>query len=102
MAFTKYAKAALVKPAISFEGWDEIRHASSKESQVASFNARKAAKVVLEKFDPGQFLLSHCTIIASVSTEPVKAPLGRLVVDNFQVERKYADWYVTPDTLKYI
>lgn len=99
MAFNKYAKAQLVKPAISFAGWDEIRHKATE----TTFNTRNASKVVLEKYDPKQFLLSHCTIIASVNTEVVpNQQMGKLVVENFQIERKYADWHVTPDTLKYI
>lgn len=102
MAFTKYANAALVKPAITFAGWDEVCSGATRASLNEGFKARQAAKVVLEKYDPDQFLLSHCTIIASVDTEEVKAPLGRVMVDKFQVERKYADWYVTPGTLKYI
>jgi hypothetical protein len=97
MAFVKYAKSGVVRPLITAAGWEAVCAKGRPE-----FNSRKAAKVVLEKYDPNQFLLTHCTIIASVDTEPVKVPLGRVVVDNFQVERKYADYYVTPETLKYI
>ena len=98
MAFNKYANAALIKPAISFAGWDAVC-ASAKQT---SFNTRSAAKVIIDKYDPKRYLLSHCTIIASVKTEDVSMPLGQMMVDGFQIDRKYADWYVTPDTLKYI
>jgi hypothetical protein len=96
MAFNKYANANLVKPAITFAGWDAVC------AKATGFNSRNAAKVVLEKYDPKRYLLSHCTIIASVETEKVDQPLGRMVVDGFQIERKFADWQVTPNTLKYI
>ena len=97
MAFNKYANAAIVKPAISFAGWDAVCAKAT-----SSFSTRSAAKVVLDRYDPKRYLLSHCTIIASVETEQVSQPLGRMVVDGFQIERKYADWHVTPNTLKYI
>jgi hypothetical protein len=102
MAFVKYAKSAVVKPAITFDGWDAVRGRATKTSLTEAFNSRKASKVVLEKYDPQKYLLSHCTIIASVDTEGVKSPLGRQIVDGFQIERKYADWHITPQTLKYI
>jgi hypothetical protein len=98
VAFNKFANAALVKPAITFAGWDEIRSRATE----TTFNVRNASKVVLDKYDPKQYLLSHCTIIASVDTEQVDQPLGKMVVENFQIDRKYADWHVTPGTLKYI
>lgn len=98
MAFLKYAKSHVVKPAITAAGWGEV---CDKATQT-TFNARKGSKVVIESYDPNQYLLSHCTIIASVDTETVNQPLGKLIVDGFQIERKYADWSVTPDTTKYI
>lgn len=101
MAFHKYAKAAVVKPAISFEAWDEVRAKAS--SLGSAFDIKSAStKVVLQKYRPDQFLLSHCTIIASVDTETGPEALGRHIVDGFQVDRKYADYLVTPETTKYI
>ena len=47
-------------------------------------------------------MLSHCTIIASVDAEQSAAPLGRSMHDGFQIERKYADWLITPETSKYV
>lgn len=95
MAFRKFARASIVKPNINFEGWDSIRH--KMPSQL-----RTAAKVVLQEYDPKAFMLTHCTIIASVNTETSDAPLGKDMVDGFQIERKYADWQITPETTKYV
>lgn len=100
MAFLKYAKAAVVKPAISMAGWDEVR--TKALSMGPAFDVRKASSKVVSKFRPDQFLLSHCTIIASVDTEAANLPLGRQLVDGFQIDRQYNDFLVTAGTSKYI
>lgn len=97
MAFNKYAAAQVVKPGISFQGWDQIR-----QGQRDSFKQREATKVVLQQYDPKEHLLTHCTIIASVDTENGPGPLGRQMVDNFQIDRKYHDYYITPNTSQYV
>ena len=96
MAFRKFANAAIVKPDIHPTGWSAIRSAG------VNFSQREAAKVVLQEFDPKNFLLTHCTIIASVDTEESKEPLGKHSVDGFEVDRKYKDYLITPDTTKYV
>ena len=102
MAFRKFANASVVKFDLDFAGWDEVRHAGTQESQASAFESRKAAKVVLQEFNPKDFLLTHITIIASVNAEDSQAPLGRQMVDGFQIDRKYSDWLITPETSKYI
>ena len=98
MAFTKRADACIIKPDINLAGWQDIRKASA----IGEKNLRNAARVVLQEYDPKDFMLSHCTIIASVDAEKSAAPLGKSMVDGFQIERKYADWLITPDTSKYV
>lgn len=98
MAFLKKAKAAVVRPAIDLTGWNKIRVASTGGVPFT----KESAKVVLQQYDPQNFLLTHCTIIASVDTESVQAPLGTQVVDGFQIDRRYSDFYVTGSTQKYI
>jgi len=97
MAFFRYAKAATVKPDINFSGWDEVRGHTANP-----FVDRAASKVVFRGYDPSDYMLSHCTIIASVDTEQGHGPLGRSIVDGFQINRRYADWLVTPNTSRYI
>ena len=98
MAFNKFANATLVRPDIHLEGWNEIRQKATGSS---AFGSKEAAHVVLQEYDPQVFLLSHCTIIASVDTEDGGLPLGRHLVDGFQVDRRYNDWLITPETDKY-
>ncbi len=100
MAFLKYANAAVVKPAISMAGWDEVR--TQALSMGPAFDTRAASRVIIQKFRPDQFLLSHVTIIASVDTEPAGLPLGRQLVDGFQIDRRYDDFLITPDSSKYV
>lgn len=100
MAFVKYAKAQVVHPIFSQQGWDEIRQAAS--SPAPSFELRKATQVVLGQYDPKQYLLTHCTIVASVDTESPGLPVGSHLVDGLQVNRPYPDFYVTVGTSKYI
>lgn len=101
MGFAKYANAAVVQPSINREGWDEIRQAAVGLGP--AFESRQAAQVVLEQYDPARFLLSHCSIIASVDTEhPQGMTLGVQMFDGVQINRKYPDFFVTAGTSKYI
>jgi hypothetical protein len=99
MARFKYANSTVVKSSIGEAEWEGIRLAAI--SPALDFR-HKTAKVVLQEYQPSDFLLSHCTIIASVDTEPVNAPLGRHMVDGFQIDRKFPDYYITPGTSKYV
>lgn len=92
MAFRKFARAAVIQPNIDLRGWTGLQNPQLKT----------AAKVVLQEYDPKAFMLTHCTIIASVDTEVSDEPLGKLMVDGVQIERKYADWLVTPQTSQYV
>lgn len=100
MGFAKYARATVVQPVINQAGWDDIR--SKALLPTPSFEKRRAAQVVLQQYDPAKYLLSHCTIIASVDTDSPGLPTGSQMFDGVQINRKYADFYVTPGTTKYI
>ena len=99
MARFKYANSSVIKPSICGEEWEGIRQAAL--SPVHDFR-QKTAKVILQEYDPKSFLLTHCTIIASVDTVAVNQPLGTQMVDGFQINRKFADYYITPESAKYI
>ena len=104
MAFNKRADACIVKPDINMSGWNDVRMSAlqGRGSKLSSERDLRAARVVLQEYDPKDFMLSHCTIIASVDAEQSAAPLGRSMHDGFQIERKYADWLITPETSKYV
>lgn len=100
MAFSKTANALVQKPGVNPTEWAAIRQ--SALSPAPDFKNRESTKVIIQEYDPKRFLLSHCTIIASVDTENVATQLGRQMVDGFQIDRRYADYYVTPETSKYV
>jgi hypothetical protein len=97
MAFSRTANASVVKSAISLAAWNDLHPAP-----VGQAFSKSAGQVVLDEYDPAKFLLTHCTIIASVDTEQASAPLGTQMIDGFQVSRRYADWLVSTGTAKYI
>lgn len=97
MAFLKHANAVVAKPVVSLDAWRDL-HAKS-----LPFDKREATtKLLLQKFDPQQYLLSHCTIIASVDVENGPGSLGTLMDDGFQIDRRFQDYYITPGTSKYV
>lgn len=100
MGFSKYARAQLTNPVITQSGWDDVRAKAFAPSP--SFELRKASQVVLQQYDPAQYLLSHCTIIASVDTENPGLPTGTQMFDGLQINREFPDFYVSPGTTKYI
>lgn len=100
MAFLKYANANLVKPDISMDGWGDL--CSQAVAVGSSFRNRGASHAVREQYQPSQHMLSHCTIVASVDTENAGMPSGRQVVDGFQVDRRWDDFFITPNTSRFV
>jgi intein/homing endonuclease len=99
MAFSKYANAVVAKPVVSLDAWRDLQ----AKSLGSSFNSKQAqSKLFVQKYDPGQYLLSHCTIIASVDTENGPGALGKVLEGGFQVNRNFANYYITPNTSKFI
>ncbi len=99
MAFLKYANAPLQKAGIQFAEWDAIRrNALSPEPDFQ----RRTAKVILQEYDPAKYMLSHATIVASVDVDNASAPLGKHFVDGFEIDRRSSDYYITPDTSRFI
>lgn len=96
MAFHKYANAAVMRPEITFSGWDNIR------SQEPPFITRSASNVVFKDYNPKDYLITHCTIVASVDTEAGPGPIGKHMVDGFQIDRRHPDYLITSETTPWI
>jgi len=100
MAFVKYASALLMSPSISQRGWSKVRTASMKSGGNL---VNQAEQIFGEKFDPSRYLLSHCTIVASVDVEDVpNVKLGSIKEGNKTINRKYGNYHITPETSKYV
>jgi hypothetical protein len=100
MSFLRFANARLSQFSISQSGWDDVR--SKATSPIPTFELRKASQVVLQQYDPAQYLLSHVTIIASVDTEDSGLPTGKQMFDSFQIDRRWSDFYITSGSERYI
>jgi hypothetical protein len=100
MSFLKYANARLTQVTVNQAGWDDVRAKATFPSP--SFELRRASQVVLQQYDPAQYLLSHVTIIASVDTENSGMPTGKQMFDGFQIDRRWPDFYITRGSERYI
>lgn len=69
MAFSKYANARIAKASIGVDDWNQIRATSQKSG------VKLSSENQIKDYSPEKFLLTHCTIIASVDVEesPVNA-----------------------------
>jgi hypothetical protein len=47
-------------------------------------------------------MLSHATIVASVDVENASAPLGKHFIDGFEIDRKFQNYFITPESSQYI
>jgi hypothetical protein len=94
MAFSKFAKASVTTPSIDMQDWLRISRPNSK--------SRTASKII-DGYDPKDYLFTHCTIISSVDTEEVPGiKLGMIKEAGSSINRKFNDYYVTPNTAIYI
>ncbi len=100
MAFAKYAYASLIKPDIHIPVWDRVRE--DAQALGSAFATREASRITLAEFSPKSYMLSHCTIVASVDTENGPAPLGRHMENGFSVDRRFQDYYIQPSTAPWI
>jgi len=101
MAFSKFANAAVVQPVINMAAWDDVR--GSAMALGSAFGQKQAqSQLLFSKYDPQQYMLSHCTIIASVDTEPGPGQLGQHFEGGTQIQRRFSDYYITPQTSKYV
>ena len=102
MAFLRTAYAHVLRPSFAVEGWRKVRTASADASKINVL--AQASDILGEKFDPSKWLLSHASIVASVDTEaPANVKTGSVTNEEGQkILRKWADYYVTPETTKYI
>jgi len=100
MAFFRYAYAPIVKTGLTPAFWENEILAKAM-ALGPSFEKRQATKLAIADYDPNKFLLTHCTIVASVNAEESGLPLGRQTVNGFQIDRKYGDFYISPETAKY-
>lgn len=101
MAFSRTANAVVVHPRTTPAGWSKIRAAKVTSGQPAPNLVAQATEILGQPFDPSKYLLTHCTIVASVDvTEVPNVKLGSVKENGKKINRKYADYRVTAETDK--
>jgi len=101
MAFLKFAKAIVEESNVGKDKWNQIRQASSTDP----FNKTGSSINLGEYADPSKYLLTHCTIIASVDVDEVpNVKIGEKIQgDGGQsIKRLHNDYYITPETSKFV
>lgn len=103
MAFMKYARASIVHPQVTGQGWAKVRTAAKATADVSDNLINRAAGIFGKPFDPKDYLLTHATIVASVDTfEPPNTKLGSFSEGGFRVNRKYGNFRVKLGCDKFI
>jgi len=101
MAFLKQASLTIENPDININKWIN----RNPKIKVASQEKLVDYKSIIPDFNPDDYLLTHCTIIASVNVENAPTPVSfknEKTQNNFKKLEGSADYYITPDTSKYI
>ena len=108
MAFSKFANASVVQANVSASRWGNIRSkvrtAGKKEAAEPSRSLVSQATEILGKpFNPSDYLLTHCTIVASVDVEvPADVKVGQFKVGSKTYNRKYADYLIKPECNQFV
>ena len=103
MAFLRQANAIVVHPRTTQAGWSKVRQAKVATGQPSQNLVAQATEILGQAFDPSKFLLTHCTIVASVDVLDVPGvKLGAVKEGGKKVNRKYGNYRVTAETDSYI
>ena len=103
MAFSKEARAVVETPRVGLEDWNRYRQKAATLGGDLAFPNRSAS-LAIENYSPDKYLLTHCTIIASVDVDEMQVDTGENIVtaDGNKINRPHADYLIKPDCSKYI
>ena len=102
MAFLKQASIKIENPEVSVDSW--VGNKFSKVRTAAGDKVVEYKKIIAD-FDPSNYLLTHCTIVASVDVEDAPKPVH---FGSEKTRKEYdklegrSDYFITPDTAKYV
>ena len=98
MAFMKYANAVVSEASVQGDEWQAVKQKGTS----TVFNTKTASSIINE-YPPSEYLLTHSTIIASVDVEDApNAKTGHIKEGGRTINRKWSDYYIKPETSKYI
>ena len=99
MAFMKRANAVVLHPRTTVSAWGT----SSASCKTAGNLTEQATSILGSSFDPSRYLLTHCTIVASVDVDEVPdVKLGNVKVGSTTINRKYGDYHISPKCAQYV
>jgi len=100
MAFLKTANALVQNIIRKDDEWNLVVAMSLAEKGMT----RVASRKVTSEYDPAKWLLTHCTIVASVDVEPGdnSEQLGKVLESGFEVNRTYPEYFVTEASQPFI
>lgn len=91
----------VVHPRVSGRQWGGVRKAAST-GPLRDLTGQ-ARQILGEDLDPDKYLITHCTIVASVDTERVpNAKLGNVRVGSATINRKYDDYHIAPSSSQFV
>ena len=101
MAFLKTARAVVVHPSVSPATWSGLRKTASVTP--AKSVSAQAQEILGGPLDPARYLVSHCTIVASVDVKPVPGvKTGKIKVGSKTLDRRWPEYFVTANTDQFI
>jgi len=101
MAFLKQASLKIEQPDISINNWVVKNSGNVKKAA----NKLVEYKKILADFSPEKYLLTHCTIVASVDVENAPKPIhfsSEKTKDTYKDLTNKSDYFITPETSKYM
>ena len=101
MAFLKTARAVVVHPSVNPTTWSGLRKTASVTP--AKSVSAQAHEILGGPLDPARYLVSHCTIVASVDVKPVPGvKTGKIKVGSKTLDRRWPEYFVTANTDQFI
>ena len=101
MAFLKTARAVVVHPSVNPATWSGLRKTASVTP--AKSVSAQAHEILGGPLDPARYLVSHCTIVASVDVKPVPGvKTGKIKVGSKTLDRRWPEYFVTANTDQFI
>jgi hypothetical protein len=102
MAMSRIATAYVQQTSVGLDDWEQTRKNSFL---LGGHRSRVASHSLLEKYSPDQFLLTHCTIIASVDVDEmpnVKTGAKVKNAEGDEINRPHPDFLIKPESSQYI
>lgn len=101
MAFAKTARAVITNPHADPAIWRGLRKSASISPSRSVSD--QASEILGGPLDPGRYLITHCTIVASVDVRVVPGiKTGQIKTGAKTVDRRWSDYLITPETDRYI